>query len=368
MEEEPYKRVERIVTTHDLSWLLDLDRNNQLDLDPPYQRRSVWTPRDRRFFLDTIFRNYPSPAIFLHKSITYDTGQPTYHVVDGKQRISTILLFLNNKITLPLDFGDSNYNGKRWRDFADMPEIKRRLWNYRVTVEELDDLQEALVRDVFERLNKNSSKLTAQELRHARFDGWLITFLEQESLRPVWKKFKISTTAKEKRMTNVQNLAELAAVLVRGDISGFDQLDLDQFFADHDEVENPDLEFDVDEFSEKFSAVTEVLEELEKEANIVSKHAQPFLHFYTLWSYVALNELPYHVLAEVSARYVRFMEAVDAFEIDQSSEAIPEDVKLSDYEKLVAAYKAASVGATTDEPKRRERLQALTHALGADVD
>jgi hypothetical protein len=78
--------MQRRPTTQDISWLIDLHRHNQLDLDPPYQRRSVWTRKDRQFFLDTIFRNYPSPAIFLHKTIN-DAGKTTYHVVDGQQHL-----------------------------------------------------------------------------------------------------------------------------------------------------------------------------------------------------------------------------------------------------------------------------------------
>jgi uncharacterized protein with ParB-like and HNH nuclease domain len=85
--------MDRRPTTQDITWLLDLERNSQLDLDPPYQRRSVWTRKDRQFFLDTVFRNFPSPAIFLHKSMT-DDGAATYHVVDGKQRLQTILQFV----------------------------------------------------------------------------------------------------------------------------------------------------------------------------------------------------------------------------------------------------------------------------------
>ncbi len=42
--------IERRVSTQDLSWFLDLDANDQIDLNPPYQRRSVWSPKDRRFF------------------------------------------------------------------------------------------------------------------------------------------------------------------------------------------------------------------------------------------------------------------------------------------------------------------------------
>src|SRR5947199_4311553 len=91
--------MQRRPSTQDLTWLLDLYQNKQLDLDPPYQRRSVWTRRDKQFFLDTIFRNYPSPAIFLHKTIN-EAGKATYHVVDGKQRTQTILDFVSDRIRI----------------------------------------------------------------------------------------------------------------------------------------------------------------------------------------------------------------------------------------------------------------------------
>ncbi len=83
---------QRSPSSHDVSWFLDLHRNGQLHLSPPYQRRSVWTRKDRQFFLNTIFRGFPSPAVFLHKEIS-DDGRTTYQVEDGKQRLETILAF-----------------------------------------------------------------------------------------------------------------------------------------------------------------------------------------------------------------------------------------------------------------------------------
>ena len=104
--------MQRRPTTQDISWLLDLERNKQLDLSPPYQRKSVWTRPDRQFFLDTIFRNYPSPAIFLHKTISAE-GKTTYHVVDGKQRTETILDFVNEQAAASKGFwGTSGLTGE----------------------------------------------------------------------------------------------------------------------------------------------------------------------------------------------------------------------------------------------------------------
>ncbi|MFK0039720.1 DUF262 domain-containing protein [Paenarthrobacter sp. NPDC090517] len=363
MADEPLRRVERVVTTYDVTWLLDLHKNGQLNLDPSYQRKSVWTPKDRRFFMDTVFRNYPSPAIFLHKTIDDSTGSTTYHVVDGKQRILTILMFVQSRFSLASDFGDQNFNGKRWRDFDNTPSIKRLLWNYRITIEELDDTSLFDINDVFSRLNKNANKLTPQELRHARFDGWLITFLEAEAQDDLWKSFKIRTAAKEKRMADVQNLAELAAVILRNDVSGFSQDDLDQLFADHDDPSGEESEFDTEAFVESFLRVRGMLARLEAEWAVVSSAAQPFFNFYTLWAALTRNLVSDDDLQEFAKAYVSFMEAVKNYQLDEAIEDAPEFESLNGLDLHIATYKAATLGATTEEPQRRERLKALEAAL-----
>lgn len=372
MADDALRRFERIVTTYDVTWLLDLHKNKQLDLDPAYQRKSVWTPKDRRYFMDTVFRNFPSPAIFLHKTIDDATGSTTYHVVDGKQRINTILMYVQNRFALSADFGDARFDGKRWRDFEQHPAIRRLLWNYRITVEELDDASFNDINDVFSRLNKNASKLTPQELRHARFDGWLITELEREVEDQLWKKFKVRTVAKERRMTDIQNLAELAAVTIRRDVSGFNQLDLDQLFADFDDPTAEEAEFDADEILERFRTTKSLLEELESADSVISQYAQPFLHLYTLWA--CLTRSP-EIAADpqtFSGRYRDFMQAVAEHELEESGpvdvqdESDVEDEDAPTRTDVVARYKRASVGATTDEPKRRARLDALEIALSGD--
>lgn len=363
MSEEVLRRVERVISTHDVSWLLDLEKNGQLDLNPSYQRNSVWTARDRRFFMDTIFRNYPSPAIFLHKTMDDDTGKATYHVVDGKQRITTILNFVDNKFSLAADFGDSNYNGKRWKDFVKAPTIKRVLWNYRITVEELDDTSPTDINDVFSRLNKNASKLTPQELRHARFDGWFIRFVEAEVQETIWKTFKISTTAKERRMADVQNISELAAIVLRGDVSGFNQFDLDEIYADHEDSESLESEFDPETVVHEFARIRDLCEALELRDSLVSTVSQPFMHFYSLWAVLNRHDPKEDQLDDFALRYRAFMVAVKEFVLDEDREVPGDPGPVGEFEQRVEQYKWGSIGATTEAPKRKARLAALEGAL-----
>ena len=55
-----------------IAWFWDLYQRDRLDLDPPYQRRSVWNQNYKNYFIDTILLGYPAPAIFLNEEISPD--------------------------------------------------------------------------------------------------------------------------------------------------------------------------------------------------------------------------------------------------------------------------------------------------------
>lgn len=49
-----------------ISNLRDRYKLKQLQLDPPYQRRSVWKTKDRVLLLSSVFNGIPIPAIIFH--------------------------------------------------------------------------------------------------------------------------------------------------------------------------------------------------------------------------------------------------------------------------------------------------------------
>ncbi|MFB9981026.1 DUF262 domain-containing protein [Mesorhizobium kowhaii] len=351
--------MERRPTTQDITWLLDLNRNGQLDLDPPYQRRSVWTRRDRQFFLDTIFRNYPSPAIFFDKTIA-DDGTVTYHVVDGKQRLETILAFVNNKIRLSTDYGDIRLNGKRWKDIAGDVELKHQFWNYQVPVEMIDVMAGELVNNVFDRLNRNSRRLTAQELRHAKFEGWFITLAETEAEAQYWQNLGIVTRARSNRMIDVQFISELIMVILKGRPEGFDQDALDEAYADYDDIsdveELPD--FSEDEFFASFRRAKKLIGQMNDHEKTVSTWAKGFGPFYTLWCSIALSEGDRDglVLAE---RYASFMAKVEELADHPPGTPLPQ----GEIYGRAAEYRENARGASTEPAQRQKRFEALNSIL-----
>lgn len=354
--------MQRRPSTQDLTWLLDLHQNNQLDLNPPYQRRSVWTRRDKQFFLDTIFRNFPSPAIFLHKTID-DTGKATYHVVDGKQRTQTILDFVSDRIKIAADYGDVRLDGKKWSELQGEPTLRQTFWNYQITVEMIDVVEGSVVNEVFDRLNRNARKLTPQELRHAKFDGWFIGEVESESTREDWRTLGISTPARAKRMADSQFISELMLVVLENRVLGFDQDGLDELYAKYEEPAETAPEVNLDEFSQRFNATKSTLLELEKRGTAVSGHAKGLGHFYSLWTLVALApNIP--STPTLAKRYAAFMKQV---------EKLAEQTDLDEFLRRqppgkfthALAYLTNSRGASTDLRPRTERLAALKAAVAS---
>lgn len=350
---------DRIVSTVDLSWFLDLRRNDQLNLDPPYQRRSVWTPKDRRYFLDTIFRGYPSPPIFIHKHYDEVKQKHIYDVVDGKQRLETVILFVTNKITLDAKFGDTNLNGMKWQELGS--DNKSRLWNYVVSTEQIRIVDAALVNNVFDRLNRNSRKLEPQELRHAKFDGWFISIAERESEDPYWRKLKVVTTARARRMKDVQILSELFRTNIKKTIVGFDHEDLDEWYGKWDQLEESQPEFNEEEFEERLHFLKEYLNAMEQANNCVTKYASTTANLFSLWAIISIiSDLPEpHELAN---RYANFMSLVKELAGHDDLEEFLRNQEDKTY-SLPHKYLQASRGASTEEPQRLRRHDALVEAL-----
>jgi hypothetical protein len=218
-----------------IAWFNDLHKRGLLDLDPPYQRRSVWNQSYKDAFIDTILIEYPSPAIFLYEEISPD-GRSMLHVVDGKQRLTSIFDFVAGRFPISETAQLTQLRGKY---FEQLPsDAKTNFWTYEFSVEYLPTNEEALINSIFERINKNTAKLTRQELRHARFSGLFITAAEQLSEwmgRQLPEKFPRFDSLSRNQMKDVELVASLLLLIEEG-VSGYSQDDLDEAFSTRDVV------------------------------------------------------------------------------------------------------------------------------------
>lgn len=363
MSELNQATMDRRATTQDISWFLDFVRNEQLDLEPTYQRRSVWSPRERRFFLDTIFRGYPSPAIFLHKRVDPVSGKQVYEVVDGKQRLETIIRFVNNKIAIEKDFGDARLDGKKWRQIED-PALKSRFWDYVIPVEFIKIVEGTVVNEVFDRLNRNSRKLERQELRHARYDGWLVEFAEGESADGFWKDVGVVTTARVKRMKDVQFISELLMVAIYKRIQGFDQDSIDEAYAEYDVPQDTDPDFQEEAMRMKVGEVKNYISAMKANVPGIVEHLRTATNFYSLWSALMLMGDDRPDPRQAAEAYLEFLNMIAA--IRERRTAGEPDADLVERNAAAAVYLENAIGAST-EPSQREKRHEILLALFSEV-
>lgn len=84
------------VDTWKFSEFLGLLEDDELVINPTYQRDDVWSVGDARDLIKSILRGIPLPAIILYEQEleSNDTVKNVYQIVDGKQRLTSILRFL----------------------------------------------------------------------------------------------------------------------------------------------------------------------------------------------------------------------------------------------------------------------------------
>ncbi|MFA9479755.1 DUF262 domain-containing protein [Phycisphaerales bacterium AB-hyl4] len=217
-----------------ISWFWDQKQRERLDLNPPYQRRSVWGERYRQDFIDTILLDFPAPVIFLHSRID-QSGISTYEVVDGKQRLTAIFDFLEDRLAVGDRSPRPDLRGKYFSDLD--PETRMRVYEYDFSVEYLPTDNEEVVNNIFDRLNRNVAKLTPQELRHAQFDGPFLRTAERlaDWMIPDFEgRFPRITLTSRRQMKDVEFVASLLLLLEEGPRS-YSVAAMDKAFADRDE-------------------------------------------------------------------------------------------------------------------------------------
>jgi hypothetical protein len=335
-----------------IAWFNDLNKRGLLDLDPPYQRRSVWNQAYKDAFIDTILIQYPSPAIFLYQEISPD-GQTKMHVVDGKQRLTSIFEFVAGAFPVAETAQTTQLRGKY---FEQLPvDVKTSFWTYEFSVEYLPTNEEALINGIFERINKNTAKLTRQELRHARFSGLFITSAEQLAdwmLKKLPENFPRFDSQSRKQMKDVELVASLLLLLEEG-VSGYSQDDLDKAFSDRDVAWEAaaDTEQRFREVIELVAALVILPEEVPLSRTRLRNQAD----FYSLFGAIAgcfkTND---PVLQEdktlLAERLIRFLDDVDDDVRRQQNEA-------------AARYLNAARSNSNDLGQRTHRVNALMAVL-----
>ena len=80
--------------------IVEYVKDGQLNLSPPYQRAPIWPVNMKRGLIDSIFSGFPVPSIMLSRRT--EDGEDVYNCIDGKQRCTTLVEFVDNKFKISL--------------------------------------------------------------------------------------------------------------------------------------------------------------------------------------------------------------------------------------------------------------------------
>ncbi|MFM8307968.1 MAG: DUF262 domain-containing protein [Microcystis aeruginosa] len=204
-----------------------------IQLNPRFQRRDAWNITRKSRFIESLILGFPVPQIVL---ATNNKEKGKFIVLDGKQRLLTILQFYgdsatpNNSFTLKdLEFLD-NLNGCQYQDLENdfnLNDISDQLDNQTIrTIVIRNWKTESFLHKIFLRLNVENTPLSSQELRQALHPGGFINFLDDRAIESQALKKIFKSSYPDFRMRDTDILLRYVAFHYylsdyRGDLKGF---------------------------------------------------------------------------------------------------------------------------------------------------
>lgn len=232
-------------TVYKISDFISWQRSRSLVLSPSFQRRSVWPVAAKSFLVDTVARGLPMPIVFLREQTNLETLEPLREVVDGQQRLRTLLAYIEPESLKDFDpdrdpfvvkkTHNAELAGKTFRQLP--PDVRRRILSYEFSVHVLPaDTDDREVLQIFARMNATGVKLNAQELRNAEFYGEFkkIAYnLAYEQLSR-WRNWRLFSENDIARMAEVEETSDLLIVMLRG-VHGKDQETIRNAYQQYEE-------------------------------------------------------------------------------------------------------------------------------------
>lgn len=171
---EPYDpmKVDIISQTFSLQSILDRLENNEIDLNPNFQRKeNLWKQQEQSRLIESILIRVPLPAFYFDCR-----NDDNWTIVDGLQRISTLNNFVVRKKDDEFKLYLTNleylkeYNGKSYEDLPRKMQRRIRecqIFCFCIRPGTPDDITIS----IFKRINTGGMPLTLPEIRNAVYRG-----------------------------------------------------------------------------------------------------------------------------------------------------------------------------------------------------
>lgn len=209
---------------------LFLDSFKSLNLNPVFQRKSVWKIGDRKNFIKTILEGMPCPTIFLFER--WNKKKKILDVIDGKQRLETIFLFCGKLAPdkLLIDSGKKKHVKKWIREweyrYSNLSQEQIKAFSSfsipvgQIKLKDTTDGSDQGIGDVIEafvRINTQGRPLTTQEQTNANYIFSPSLSLSKNLTKDFHKVYMMSDDQKD-RMKDAEITLELILSLWKNEI------------------------------------------------------------------------------------------------------------------------------------------------------
>jgi len=200
--------------------LLDMVESKNIDIAPDYQRQFVWDQARESAFIESVFLGIPIPSLFMATN-----KDSTWELVDGVQRISTLLHFCGSAEARKMVGKNSglileeleklpSFNEQAYNDLPKSLQLAFQLRSIRVTT--LNDKSDLKVRfDLFERLNTGGVRLQPQEIRNCIYRGEFNNLLKNLASKAAFRKAAKVKSSSENNGTREELVLRFFAFLER---------------------------------------------------------------------------------------------------------------------------------------------------------
>lgn len=236
--------------------------NNELNLNPPYQRGDIWSLPAKKRLIESIKLEYPLPVFFLYKN-----SEGIYDMVDGQQRTRTIVGYARGF-------------------FPDLEKVKIDdlnsifFYDYKIAVCLITQANAGEIEDFYYRVNKFGSKLNRPEILKAQFKNSVLQILVEDiASSPQFTSLSIFSSSTLNRLSDLDFIGELLTLLKYGITDK--KITVDKFYEDQqfDKVSAKELEiefFNILDDVIRFNEISELKNTRYKQRN----------DFYTLFSFL----------------------------------------------------------------------------------
>ena len=329
-------------TNRKIRELLTSLREQRLIPRPDFQRRLVWSNKDKSAFLETVLLNYPFPEIYVAAGeVDVDTGIGTELLVDGQQRVTTLQQYFNASPDLIL-----NDNIKPYNELA--RDDKEAFLQYDVVVRDLGSVDIELVRNIFQKINATSYALNAMEIRNSRYQGEYKAFGEEFAQDPFFDVHRVFSASEIRRMQDTRYALSIATTILSTYFNRDD--DLEEYLSRFND------DFPIrDDLKHELSTVLDFIDDLD------------FPQTSRLWKKADLFTAIIEVHRSLIKRNLDLVPKYVALGLADLYSVVDDAEKRSDPDSDASKYYKAALQATNDRGSRITRGEIVQKVLESTI-